>query len=125
LLIGSHVLKEPVEGVIIQHLRLVIMGATSVARVIRPAAVWTDGKGAWRRLSNPRAPAAGPGVPLGGLHPMARSYLLDLAVSKESGIQTFTPSGQRVCQGFSLTEAGLGISRRVVAAALEIGRGTG
>ena len=34
------------------------------------------------------------------------------AVSKVSGIQTTTPNGKRVYQGFSLTEAGLGFTRK-------------
>lgn len=39
------------------------------------------------------------------------------AVSKVTGIQTTTPNGKRVFKGFSLTEAGLGFTRRVVVAA--------
>jgi len=34
------------------------------------------------------------------------------AVSKAAGVQTTTPNGKRVYQGFSLTEAGLGFTRR-------------
>lgn len=33
------------------------------------------------------------------------------AVSKAAGIQTTTPNGKRVYQGFCLTEAGLGFTR--------------
>lgn len=36
------------------------------------------------------------------------------AVSKVTGIQTTTPNGKRVYQGFSLTETGLGFTRKVV-----------
>lgn len=39
------------------------------------------------------------------------------AVSKVTGIQTTTPNGKRVYQGFSLTEAGLGFTRKVGEAA--------
>lgn len=39
------------------------------------------------------------------------------AVFKATGIRTSTPNGERAYQGFSLTEAGLGFTRRVVKAA--------
>lgn len=39
------------------------------------------------------------------------------AVSQVTGIRTTTPNGKRVYQGFSLTEAGLGFTRKVGEAA--------
>ena len=39
------------------------------------------------------------------------------AVSKAAGVQTTTPNGKRVYQGFSLTEAGMGFTRSGVEAA--------